>query len=110
MIQSNLKTAEKIATEMEKAREANERAINKTLQSANKTTVTVNLKAQEANQEAVKLVRHYNQSFQQTIEKIHSVAKEFERMDKELDDSINQLMPINEALQDLYTYKNAKNG
>lgn len=110
MIQSSLKTAEDIATEMGNASDAIQTAVSKQIPHAEKTTLAVNAKAQEANQEAIKLVQLFNQSFQETIENIHIVAKEFERTDQQLDTAIKQLLPINEALRDLNTYQKAKNG
>ncbi|WP_442961214.1 TIGR04197 family type VII secretion effector [Pseudogracilibacillus sp. SO30301A] len=110
MIQSSLKTAEDIASEMGNASDAIQTAVSKTIPNAEKTTLAVNAKAQEANQEAIKLARLFNQCFQETIENIHKVAKEFERTDQEMGAAINRLLPINEALRDLNTYQKAKNG
>lgn len=110
MIQSSLATAEEIATYMGNASDAIGRAVGKPIVKAEKTTLAVNGMAQEANEEAIKLAQLFNQSFLKTIENIRSVAREFERTDEELDDAINQLLPINKALRDLNTYQKAKNG
>ncbi|TKI91823.1 TIGR04197 family type VII secretion effector, partial [Bacillus cereus] len=40
--------------------------------------------SQEANQQVLDLTKQFSAAFQQAVDNIHSVAKEFERMDNEL--------------------------
>ncbi|ABS21323.1 MULTISPECIES: TIGR04197 family type VII secretion effector [Bacillus cereus group] len=68
--QSNFQTAKQIATQMGNAGDTIQNATNHSIKKATRTTLSVNSKAQEANQQAVN--------------NIHSVAQEFERMDHEL--------------------------
>ncbi|WP_164217375.1 TIGR04197 family type VII secretion effector [Virgibacillus sp. YIM 98842] len=89
MIQSNLGNAEHIATLMGQASDAIERATQKSLNTADKTTLTVNERAQTANQQAVDLSQAFNQAFQQTIQNIQSAAEEFERTDSQLQQMFN---------------------
>lgn len=109
MIQSNLQTAEQIATKMGSASRSIQNASSQTITKAKRTNLIVNGKVQEANKQALKLIRIFNESFQQTIENIHSVANEFERADIELQDNFDQLLP-NNYLEDWRTYAKAKNG
>ncbi|MBL3363918.1 TIGR04197 family type VII secretion effector, partial [Klebsiella pneumoniae] len=44
-------------------------------------TLSVNFKAQEANQQNLQITKQFCTAFQQTIDNIHSVANEFEKMD-----------------------------
>ncbi|MBN9901390.1 MULTISPECIES: TIGR04197 family type VII secretion effector [Bacillus cereus group] len=82
--QSNFQTAEQIATQMRNASDTIQSAINRSITKANRTTLTVNSKAQEANQQALDLTKQFCAAFQQAVDNIHSVANEFERMDNEL--------------------------
>ncbi|MED1092068.1 TIGR04197 family type VII secretion effector [Bacillus paramycoides] len=82
--QSNFQTAEQIATQMRDASDTIQSAINRSITKANRTTLTVNSKAQEANQQALDLTKQFCAAFQHAVDNIHSVAKEFERMDNEL--------------------------
>ncbi|ANC22881.1 creatininase (plasmid) [Bacillus cereus] len=82
--QSNFQTAEQIATQMRNASDTIQSAINRSITKANRTTLTVNSKAQEANQQALDLTKQFCAAFQQVVDNIHSVANEFERMDNEL--------------------------
>ncbi|WP_342762073.1 TIGR04197 family type VII secretion effector [Bacillus sp. BR3(2024)] len=82
--QSNFQTAEQIATQMRNASDTIQSAINRSITKANRTTLNVNSKAQEANQQALDLTKQFFAAFQQTVDNIHSVANEFERMDNEL--------------------------
>ncbi|HFU7072530.1 TIGR04197 family type VII secretion effector [Bacillus cereus] len=82
--QSNFQTAEQIATQMRNASDIIQSAINCSITKSNRTTLTVNSKAQEANQQALDLTKQFCASFQQAVDNIHSVANEFERMDNEL--------------------------
>ncbi|HHT7155663.1 TIGR04197 family type VII secretion effector (plasmid) [Bacillus thuringiensis] len=83
-LQSNFQTAEQIATQMRNASDTIQSAINLSITKANRTTLTVNSKAQEANQQALDLTKKFCAAFQQAVDNIHSVANEFERMDNEL--------------------------
>ncbi|MDA2451426.1 TIGR04197 family type VII secretion effector [Bacillus cereus] len=82
--QSNFQTVEQIATQMRNASYTIQSAINRSITKANCTTLNVNSKAQEANQQALDLTKQFCAAFQQTVDNIHSVANEFERMDNEL--------------------------
>ncbi|PFD44770.1 TIGR04197 family type VII secretion effector [Bacillus cereus] len=82
--QSNFQTAEQIATQMRNASDTIQSAINRSITKANRTTLTVNSKAQEANQQALDLTKQFCAAFQQAVDNIHLVANEFERMDNEL--------------------------
>ncbi|MBJ8204717.1 TIGR04197 family type VII secretion effector [Bacillus cereus] len=82
--QSNFQTAEQIATQMRNVSDTIQSAINRSITKANRTTLTVISKAQEANQQALDLTKQFCSAFQQAVDNIHSVANEFERMDNEL--------------------------
>ncbi|EEL19793.1 TIGR04197 family type VII secretion effector [Bacillus toyonensis] len=82
--QSNLQTATQIATQMRKASDTIQSASNRSITKATGTTLTINSKAQEANQQALDLTQQFWTAFQREVDNIHSVAKEFERMDHEL--------------------------
>ncbi|MFP3415277.1 TIGR04197 family type VII secretion effector [Bacillus sp. SIMBA_074] len=82
--QSNLQTATQIATQMRNASDTIQRASNRSITKATRTTLTVNSKAQEANQQALDLTKQFCTAFQQAVENVHSVATEFERMDNDL--------------------------
>ncbi|PEJ41540.1 TIGR04197 family type VII secretion effector [Bacillus wiedmannii] len=84
IFQSNVQKAEQIVTQMRLASNAIQNATNKSITHATRTTLTVNSKAQEANQQALELTRQLIAAFQQSIDNIQSVATEFERMDNEL--------------------------
>jgi type VII secretion effector (TIGR04197 family) len=90
MIQSNLSNAEHIATLMGQASDAIERATQQTINMADKTTLTVNERAQTANQQAIELTQAFNKAFQQTIQNIQSTAEEFERTDSQLQHMFDQ--------------------
>ncbi|PEO85376.1 TIGR04197 family type VII secretion effector [Bacillus pseudomycoides] len=82
--QSNFQTAEQIATQMRNASDTIQSATNRSITKAARTTLSVNSKAQEANQQMLDLTKQFSTAFQQAVDNIHSVAKEFERMDNEL--------------------------
>ncbi|HDR3344295.1 TPA: TIGR04197 family type VII secretion effector [Bacillus cereus] len=75
--QSNFQSATQIATQMRAASDTIQSATNRSIKKATRTTLSDNSKAQEANQQ-------FSTAFQQAVDNIHSVAKEFERMDHEL--------------------------
>ncbi|WP_106496545.1 TIGR04197 family type VII secretion effector [Lentibacillus sp. Marseille-P4043] len=77
MIQINFLTADQIATRMGNASDAIQQATDKTISKDERTTLTVNQKAQDINQQAKELAQQL--TFQQTIQNIQLVAEEFER-------------------------------
>lgn len=81
--QSNFQTAQQIATQMRTASNIIQSATNRSITKATRTTLSVNFKAQEANQQMLDLTKQFSVS-QQAVDNIHSVAQEFERMDNEL--------------------------
>ncbi|MEB8569931.1 TIGR04197 family type VII secretion effector [Bacillus cereus] len=82
--QSNFQTATQIATQMRNASDTIQGATNRCIKKASRTTLSVNAQAQEANQQMLDLTRQFCGAFQQAIDNIHLVAKDFERMDNEL--------------------------
>ena len=81
--QSNFQTAQQIA-QMRAASDTIQSATNRSITKATRTTLSVNSKAQEANQQMLDFTKQFSTAFQQAVDNIHSVAKEFERMDHEL--------------------------
>ena len=88
-IQSNSQKAKQLAGQMGLASDVIQRAINRSITQSNRTTLTINSRAQESNQQAMQLTRQFHTAFQQVINNIHSVNNEFERMDNELQKSFN---------------------
>lgn len=82
--QSNFQTATQIATQMKNASDTIQGATNRSITKARRTTLSVNAQAQEVNQQMLDLTRQFCGAFQQAIDNIHLVAKDFERMDNEL--------------------------
>ncbi|MBJ8042960.1 TIGR04197 family type VII secretion effector [Bacillus toyonensis] len=82
--QSNLQTATQIATKMGSASDRIQNATSHSITKATRTTLSVNFKAQEANQQVLDLTKQFSAAFQQAVDNIHSVSNEFERMDNEL--------------------------
>ncbi|MDP7981487.1 TIGR04197 family type VII secretion effector [Bacillus multifaciens] len=82
--QSNFQTAGQIATQMGTAADTIQSATNRSITKSSRTTLSVNSKAQEANQQALDLTTQFYNAFQQAVNNIHSVAQDFERMDNEL--------------------------
>ncbi|WP_144467139.1 TIGR04197 family type VII secretion effector [Bacillus toyonensis] len=82
--QSNFQSAQQIATQMRAASDTIQSATNRSIKKATRTTLSVNSKAQEVNQQVLDLTKQFSTAFQQVVDNIHSVAKEFERMDHEL--------------------------
>ncbi|MCU5653493.1 TIGR04197 family type VII secretion effector [Bacillus mycoides] len=82
--QSNFQTATQIATQMKNASDTIQGATNRSITKASPTTLSVNAQVQEANQQMLDLTRQFCGAFQQEIDNIHLVAKDFERMDNEL--------------------------
>ncbi|MGG0216629.1 TIGR04197 family type VII secretion effector [Bacillus mycoides] len=82
--QSNFQTATQIATKMGSASDRIQSATTRSIKKATRTTLSVNSKAQEANQQMLDFTKQFSTAFQQAVDNIHSVAQEFERMDNEL--------------------------
>ena len=82
--QSNFQTATQIATQMRNASDTIQSATNRSITKASRTTLSVNAQAQKTNQQMLDLTRQFCGAFQQAIDNIHLPAKEFERMDNEL--------------------------
>lgn len=76
---------------------------------AEKTTLSVNERAQMANDELVKCMELISTTFEKAIDNIHSVAEEFGQTDVELDSSINELLD-HSGWDKWRTYERAKNG
>ncbi|WP_242272144.1 TIGR04197 family type VII secretion effector [Bacillus cereus group sp. BfR-BA-01310] len=82
--QSNFQSAQQIATQMRAASDTIQSATSRSITKATRTTLAVNSKAQEVNQQVLDLTKQFSAAFQQAVNNIHSVANEFERMDNEL--------------------------
>ena len=82
--QSNLQTATQIATKMGSASDRIQSATSRSITKAKRTTLSVNFKAQEANQQVLDLTKQFSAAFQQAVDNILSVSNEFERMDTAL--------------------------
>lgn len=110
MIKSSLQTAEEIATNMGRASDSIQQATHTTLSIDSQTTLTVNSKAQESNQQALDLASQYNEAFLKAIQNIQSAAEEFQRKDDEMKVEIGQSLNIPNYIEDMRTYQKAKNG
>lgn len=110
VILSSLETAEQIASRMKYASAATQLAVSITVNKDEKTTLAVNYKAQEVNEEAIQLVRLFNESFQITIENIQSAAKEFKSTDEAIGNQFDEMFPFVENMRNFHTYRKAKNG
>lgn len=110
MIESNMQSAEEVATSMGQAGDAVQRVADMTTTKAEKTTLAVNERAQETNDELFIVAELLSTCFSEAIDNIHSVAKEFERTDVELDSSIHELLEHSAGLDKWKTYERAKNG
>jgi type VII secretion effector (TIGR04197 family) len=110
MIISNLSSAEEIATEMGQASDATERATQRSINKADRTTLTVNHQAQSANELAKELTQSFNQVFLQTIRNIRLTAEDFERTDSELQNQFSTGLSSSPLFEDAITYQRAKNG
>lgn len=84
-------------------------ATQTTINKDNQTTLQVNHKSQEVNEEAKQLAEMFHQSFLTTLQNIQSVAEEFERTDEDISNQING-SPIMDGVRDWKTYQNAKKG
>ncbi|EJV87680.1 TIGR04197 family type VII secretion effector [Bacillus cereus] len=82
--QSDFQTATQIATQMKNASDTIQSATNRSITKASRTTLSVNAQAQEVNQQMLDLTRQFCGAFQQAVDNIHLAAKDFERMDNEL--------------------------
>ena len=110
MIKINFQTSEEIATKMENASDSIKEATNQNILIDNQTTLTVNQRAQEANNELIHLTNLFNQVFQTTIKNIQSTATEFKRLDEEIDKKMNNSFRFLDITKDINTYQKAKNG
>lgn len=110
MIKINFQTSEEIATKMENASDSIIEATNQNILIDNQTTLTVNQRAQEANNELIHLTNLFNQVFQTTIKNIQSTATEFKRLDEEIDKKMNNSFRFLDITKDINTYQKAKNG
>jgi len=112
MIESSLNSAEEVATKMGQASDAIEEATQKTINRTERTTLTVNKRAQSANETSKDLTKEFQLVFQQTIDNIQHTAEEFERTDNEQRDQFNIEMPhpYIKDTGDAVTYGRAKNG
>lgn len=110
MIKINFQTSEEIATKMENASDSIKEATNQNILIDNQTTLTVNQRAQGANNELIHLTNLFNQVFQTTIKNIQSTATEFKRLDEEIDKKMNNSFRFLDITKDINTYQKAKNG
>ncbi|PFZ25856.1 TIGR04197 family type VII secretion effector [Bacillus wiedmannii] len=72
------------ATSMKNAADTIQSTTNRSITKASRTTLSVNAQAKETNQQMKDLTRRFCGTFLQAVDNIHSAAKEFERMDNEL--------------------------
>ena len=105
MIKSNLEVVNQIVIEMEGASDLVETGASKTISKAEKTTLNINEKAQDANEELIKLASLFNQAFRETIKNIHLVAEEFDQKDHELKEDIEQLPATENYFKGVRTYE-----
>ncbi|WP_257142573.1 TIGR04197 family type VII secretion effector [Bacillus cereus] len=73
-----------MATSMKNVSNTNQITTNRSITKASRITLSVNAQAQKINQQMLDLTRKLCGNFQQAVDNIHSAAKEFERMDNEL--------------------------
>ncbi|PFZ72216.1 TIGR04197 family type VII secretion effector, partial [Bacillus pseudomycoides] len=66
--QSKFQTAEQIATQIRNASDTIQSATNRSITKAARTTLSVNSKAQEANQQMLDLTRQFCVAFQQAVD------------------------------------------
>ncbi|PEU06221.1 TIGR04197 family type VII secretion effector [Bacillus cereus] len=69
---------------MKNVSNTNQITTNRSITKASRITLSVNAQAQKINQQMLDLTRKLCGNFQQAVDNIHSAAKEFERMDNEL--------------------------
>mgnify|MGYP001943436425 CR=1 FL=1 len=110
MIKVNFQTAEQVATKMENAADSIKKATSNNVLTDNRTTLTVNQRSQEANNELIHLTNLFHHIFQTTIKNIQSTATEFKRLDEEIDKQMNNSLRFLDITKDLNTYQKAKNG
>ncbi|MBC1501346.1 TIGR04197 family type VII secretion effector [Listeria weihenstephanensis] len=75
--QSNIQTAEQVATRMGQAIMELEQVASKALNPATRTSLHGNQKAQQSNQQLVHVVQQFQLAFQEDVAKIRLVAHEF---------------------------------
>lgn len=82
--QSNLETAEQVATLMGHADLLIQNIVGKSLTPALKTTLDGNDKAKQSNQQLIQLIQQFQTAFEKDVNNIRSVAHEFVANDEEL--------------------------
>ncbi|MBC1457117.1 TIGR04197 family type VII secretion effector [Listeria newyorkensis] len=93
-IQSNIGSANKIATSMGHVGDRVSHASLKPIQKASQTTVRVNQEAAHSADQMKKMVTQFGQSFQKDIGHIRSVAREFDRVDREVGGDFSNLQEV----------------
>ncbi|SDZ68848.1 type VII secretion effector, SACOL2603 family [Evansella caseinilytica] len=87
-ILSNYTTANAMATKMGQAADRIDRCTNKSVQLSERTTLLANKKAISSFSATRQLFVVFRQAFQKDIDNIRSVAKEFERLDENIEKGI----------------------
>lgn len=100
MIRLNFQSAEEIARTMDSAVVTVESASEKTYAKATNTTLIVNKKVQENNDEIIRLVKDFGISFRQTLRNIELVNREFEITDRENERRLKQSFSFTNNLLD----------
>lgn len=93
-IQSNIGSANKIATSMGHVGDRVRYASSKPIQKASRTTVRVNQESAHSVDQMKNMVTQFGQSFQNDIAHIRSVAREFERVDREVGRGFSNLQGL----------------
>lgn len=93
-IQSNIGSANKIATSMGHVGDRVRHASSEPIQKASRTTVRVNQDAAHSVDQMKKMVTQFGQSFQKDIGHIRSVAREFERVDRQVGRDFSNLQGL----------------
>lgn len=103
--QSNIKTAEQVATLMGQADLSLQKVIGKSLNPAIRTTLSGNGKAQQVNQKLIQIVQQFQVSFEKDAENIRSVAHEFAANDAELKKNFETQNLFKDPLADILDVK-----
>ncbi|MBC1557363.1 TIGR04197 family type VII secretion effector [Listeria booriae] len=82
--QSNLETAEQVATLMGRADLLLQKIVGKSLTPAIQTTLDGNTKARQSNQQLLQLIQQFQTAFEKDVGNIRSAAHEFAANDEEL--------------------------
>lgn len=99
MVLVTFKSAEDVANEMGIASDSLKQATNKFVDKTTRSTVTVVEKSLESHEKLIELATDFHTSFSETIEQINSVAKEFDRTDVELQNTMNQFLQFSSPFQ-----------